>query len=65
VAVYSLAERSRAQAESGRLDQLTGLPEYRNGGLLVDAGALRPKQRTLLEKNICRGRRSRSSNGVR
>ncbi len=31
------------------LDALTGLPEYRNGGLLVDAGALRPKQRKLLE----------------
>jgi len=30
------------------LDALTGLPEYRNGGLLVDAGALRPKQSTLL-----------------
>ena len=32
------------------LDALTGLPEYRNGGLLVDAGALRPKQRALLDK---------------
>jgi len=30
------------------LDALTGLPEYRNGGLLVDAGALRPKQTKLL-----------------
>ena len=30
------------------LDALTGLPEYRNGGLLVDAGALRPKQSRLL-----------------
>jgi hypothetical protein len=30
------------------LDELTGLPEYRNGGLLVDAGALRPKQSRLL-----------------
>ena len=30
------------------LDALTGLPEYRNGGLLVDAGALRPKQSSLL-----------------
>jgi hypothetical protein len=34
------------------LDALTGLPEYRNGGLLVDAGALRPKQRVLLEKSF-------------
>ncbi|MFO1344504.1 MAG: URC4/urg3 family protein [Burkholderiales bacterium] len=25
------------------LDALTGLPEYRNGGLLLDAGVLRPK----------------------
>ncbi len=30
------------------LDELTGLPEYRNGGLLVDSGALRPKQSSLL-----------------
>ena len=37
------------------LDQLTGLPEYRNGGLLVDAGALRPKQRALLEKTFAVG----------
>lgn len=25
------------------LDALTGLPEYRNGGLLLDTGVLRPK----------------------
>ena len=37
------------------LDALTGLPEYRNGGLLVDAGALRPKQRALLEKSFAPG----------
>jgi Protein of unknown function (DUF1688) len=37
------------------LDELTGLPEYRNGGLLVDAGALRPKQRALLEKTFAAG----------
>jgi len=37
------------------LDALTGLPEYRNGGLLVDAGALRPKQRVLLEKSFAPG----------
>jgi hypothetical protein len=30
------------------LDELTGLPEYRNGGLVVDAGALKPKQSSLL-----------------
>lgn len=34
------------------LDALTGLPEYRNGGLLVDSGALRPKQRALLERTF-------------
>jgi hypothetical protein len=31
------------------LDDLTGLPEYRNGGLLVDAGALVPKHPEVLE----------------
>ena len=30
------------------LDELTGLPEYRNGGLLVDLGALVPKDSRLL-----------------
>jgi hypothetical protein len=34
------------------LDALTGLPEYRNGGLLVDAGALRPKQASLLSQSF-------------
>jgi hypothetical protein len=29
------------------LDTLTGLPEYRNGGLLLDAGALRLKDAAL------------------
>ena len=37
------------------LDELTGLPEYRNGGLLIDSGALRPKQRALLEKTFAAG----------
>ncbi|MCA0302767.1 MAG: URC4/urg3 family protein [Proteobacteria bacterium] len=37
------------------LDELTGLPEYRNGGLLVDAGALRPKQRRLLTDTFAAG----------
>ncbi len=37
------------------LDALTGLPEYRNGGLLVDAGALRLKQNVLLEKSFAPG----------
>jgi Protein of unknown function (DUF1688) len=37
------------------LDALTGLPEYRNGGLLVDAGALRPKQSALLKERFAPG----------
>ena len=37
------------------LDQLTGLPEYRNGGLLIDAGALRPKQRAILQETFAAG----------
>ena len=48
---YSLVEPIEgAGLKVEALDTLTGLPEYRNGGLLVDAGALRPKQRVLLEK---------------
>ncbi|UYN96204.1 MAG: URC4/urg3 family protein [Enhydrobacter sp.] len=46
---YSLVEPLQgAGLEVVALDALTGLPEYRNGGLLVDAGALRPKQSALL-----------------
>ncbi|MCW5747206.1 MAG: DUF1688 family protein, partial [Alphaproteobacteria bacterium] len=32
------------------LDALTGLPEYRNGGLFIDAGALRVKRRDMLQR---------------
>jgi hypothetical protein len=46
---YSLVEPIEgADLKVVDLDALTGLPEYRNGGLLVDAGALRPKQARLL-----------------
>ncbi|WP_428665890.1 URC4/urg3 family protein [Reyranella sp.] len=46
---YSLVEPiESAGLKVADLDALTGLPEYRNGGLLVDAGALRPKQSRLL-----------------
>jgi hypothetical protein len=46
---YSLVEPIEgAGLKVVALDQLTGLPEYRNGGLLVDSGALRPKQSSLL-----------------
>jgi hypothetical protein len=53
---YSLVEPLEgAGLRVVELDQLTGLPEYRNGGLLVDAGALRPKQRALLETTFAAG----------
>jgi hypothetical protein len=46
---YSLVEPiESAGLQVVELDALTGLPEYRNGGLLVDAGAIRPKQSRLL-----------------
>lgn len=48
---YSLVEPLEgAGLKVVELDALTGLPEYRNGGLLIDSGALRVKQRTLLEQ---------------
>ena len=37
------------------LDALTGLPEYRNGGLLVDSGAIRPKRSVLLTQSFAPG----------
>lgn len=53
---YSLVEPLQgAGLEVVALDRLTGLPEYRNGGLLVDAGALRPKRRALLEDTFAAG----------
>jgi hypothetical protein len=40
---YSLLEPFEwAGVKVGGLDALTGLPEYRNGGLLIDAGVLQP-----------------------
>jgi hypothetical protein len=40
---YSLLEPFEwAGMQVGGLDALTGLPEYRNGGLFIDAGALHP-----------------------
>ena len=40
---YSLVEPlASAGITVTRLDDLTGLPEYRNGGLFLDLGALRP-----------------------
>lgn len=53
---YSLVEPIEgAGLKVVALDALTGLPEYRNGGLLVDAGALQPKQRVLLQKSFAPG----------
>ncbi len=41
---YSLLEPFEwAGVQVGALDALTGLPEYRNGGLLLDAGVLVPR----------------------
>ena len=41
---YSLIEPlQRHQLKVTQLDMLTGLPEYRNGGLLIDTGVLVPK----------------------
>ncbi len=53
---YSLVEPIEgAGLKVVALDALTGLPEYRNGGLLVDSGALQPKQRVLLERSFAPG----------
>jgi hypothetical protein len=42
---YSLLEPFEwAETQVAGLDALTGLPEYRNGGLLIDGGVLVPKQ---------------------
>jgi hypothetical protein len=53
---YSLLE---PLAEGGltvtELDALTGLPEYRNGGLLVDLGLLVPRDRALLTETFSPG----------
>jgi hypothetical protein len=53
---YSLVEPiEEAGLRVVELDALTGLPEYRNGGLLVDSGALRPKQSALLTRSFAAG----------
>ncbi len=50
---YSLVEPLEAAgvAVTG-LDRLTGLPEYRNGGLLVDSGVLVPKHPRILADEL-------------
>lgn len=48
---YSLIEPlARAGVEVADIDGLTGLPEYRNGGLFVDTGVLRAKDAAELER---------------
>ncbi|AUH73796.1 URC4/urg3 family protein [Legionella sainthelensi] len=48
---YSLIEPlEHAGLSVNHLDELTGLPEYRNGGLLIDSGLLRIKNKIDLEK---------------
>lgn len=48
---YSLLEPLQALGlQIIDLDQLTGLPEYRNGGLCLDLGLLRPKQQAVLQQ---------------
>ena len=47
---YSLIEPlAIAGLSVERLDELTALPEYRNGGLLVDIGVIRPRKQTDLQ----------------
>ncbi len=49
--VYSLVEPLQAAGlRVTGLEELTGLPEYRNGGLLIDCGLLRPKAPDLLAR---------------
>lgn len=48
---YSLLEPLEwAGVPVGGLDELTGLPEYRNGGLLLDGGVLKPRDAALLAR---------------
>jgi len=48
---YSLLEPFEwAGVKVTALDSLTGLPEYRNGGLLIDGGVIRPRSAASLAK---------------
>jgi hypothetical protein len=50
---YSLVEPLRdAGIAVGGLDGLTGLAEYRNGGLFVDLGVLEPRDPSLLSRRL-------------
>ncbi|MGB3495351.1 MAG: URC4/urg3 family protein [Elainellaceae cyanobacterium] len=53
---YSLIEPlQQAGLTVVELDRLTGLPEYRNGGLFVDFGVLCPKQATVTQQHHAPG----------
>jgi hypothetical protein len=48
---YSLVEPlEEAGVQVWGLDHLTGLPEYRNGGLFIDAGVILPKHEAVLAR---------------
>ncbi|MGI4776856.1 MAG: URC4/urg3 family protein [Janthinobacterium lividum] len=48
---YSLLEPfERAGVKMRGLDALTGLPEYRNGGLFIDTGVIVPRDAAMLER---------------
>ena len=50
---YSLIEPLQdAGLRVVELEALTGLAEYRNGGLFLDLGVLRPRQATLLDRAL-------------
>ena len=50
---YSLIEPLREGGfEVSELDQLTGLAEYRNGGLMIDMGLIRPKNVLMLKEQF-------------
>ncbi len=50
---YSLIEPLQwAGLEVVNLDGLTGLPEYRNGGLLIDTGFITPQDQQLMESRL-------------
>jgi hypothetical protein len=53
---YSLLEPLEAAGLTvTELDALTGLPEYRNGGLLIDLGVLTPKDPALPQRPLSAG----------
>ena len=63
---YSLLEPFEwAGVQVHELDALTGLPEYRNGGLLLDAGVLVPRDCGASRGMRSAGATAGSSNGAR